>query len=223
MILNRLFPALLILLVCTNSTGSNASDNDQYKTLINEIYEEISGFNVPSQEYDFITHAGGAPTYGEITFEGAKKLAQILDITENDVFYDLGCGVGKLVMQVYLTTPVKKSMGIELSKTRIDGAKKALKELKERGKIEKGRKLIFKEGDIVKANIKDATAVFISSLCFSDELMQKLTDKLAKLKKGLRVATSRELKPHEALKSLGSHNIPMSWSSASTVYVYERV
>jgi Histone methylation protein DOT1. len=42
-------------------------------------------------------------------FESAETLIKELNITDKDVFYDLGCGVGKLVMQVGLTTPVKKA------------------------------------------------------------------------------------------------------------------
>lgn len=214
---------LIIVTLCSVWASVYTATTENNKQFIDELYKQTSGFNVPSQEYDFITKAGGAPTYGEITYEGADQILKLFKLTEKDVFYDLGCGVGKFVVQAYLTTPVKKAGGIELSKTRIDSAKKIAQELKKQSKIEKNRKLEFKENDILKANLKDATALFVSSLCFSDELIEKLTNKLAALKKGLRVATSKALTEHKAFKEIGTYQVPMTWSSSSTVHVYERI
>lgn len=214
---------LILAALCTVFASIYAATAHDHKQFIDELYQQTSGFNVSSQEYESITKAGGAPTYGEITYAGADQILKLFNLTDKDVFYDLGCGVGKFVVQAYLTTPVKRAGGIELSKTRIDGAKKIAKELKTQKKIEKGRKLEFIEGDLLKVKFKDATAVFVSSLCFSNELLEKLTNKLAGLKKGLRVATSRPLAENKAFKLIGDYQIPMTWSSSSTVHVYERI
>lgn len=213
---------LIFTALCSIFASFYATTTHDHKKLIDELYKQTSGFNVPSQEYDYIAKAGGAPTYGEITYNGADQILKLFNLTDKDIFYDLGCGVGKFVIQAYLTTPIKKAGGIELSKTRIDNAKKIAKELKKQNKIERRRKLEFIEGDILKVNLKDATAVFVSSLCFSNELMEKLTNKLARLKKGLRIATSRPLAENKAFKLIGDYQVPMTWSSSSTVHVYER-
>jgi len=210
----------LFLVLLSFLTQTHALDTKEY---IKNVFENRSGYGINAQEYKSIRDGGGAPTYGEITYEGAQKLIEKFKLTKKDVFYDLGCGVGKFVIQIYLDTPVKKAAGIELSKTRIDKAKQALEQIKKDGRLQKGRKLEFKEQNILDAHLKDATAIFISSLCFSDELLEQIAKKLARLKPGLRIATSRKLTEHPAFKLVETLQIPMSWSSSSTTYFYELV
>ena len=69
-------------------------------------------------------------TYGEILPNAVSKLINNLTIKEDDVFVDLGCGNGKVVVQFYLQTPVKESLGIEFSTTRYNQAKKVLENIK---------------------------------------------------------------------------------------------
>lgn len=195
-----------------------------YEDLIKNIYQENSGFVIPLEEDQRIRNAGGEPTYGEITYEGVNEILKRFKLNKKDCFYDLGCGIGKMVMQVYLTTPVKKSVGIELSKSRIETASKAKAQLNEKNKIKKNRELVFEENDLLKANIDDATAIYIASLCFSDDLMQKLADKFSKLKKGLRVASLRTLPNTENYFELKeTAHLSMTWSSSCPVYFYELI
>jgi len=189
--------------------------------LLNDLYSNLSGFNIPSEEYKKIQNAGGAPTYGEITYESVNKLLKKFDLTKKDVFYDLGCGIGKMVVQIYLNSPAKKCVGIELSKTRYDEAKKVQEALKNKHLLKKKQKLIFQEKDILKANLSDATVVYMGSTCFSHELMEKLMKKLAKLKKGLRVATLQPFPENNDFTLIETMQLPMSWSNHSSVYLYE--
>lgn len=191
------------------------------RDLIEILYKKRSGYGIGTQEEEFIKNTGSSPTYGEITYDGAQMLIDEFNLTKNDVFYDLGCGVGKFVVQVYLNTPVKKTVGIELSKTRANNAGQVNKQLKSDGLIKKNRKLVFAEKNILDADLSDATAIFISSLCFSDELMKQVTDKLVQLKPGLRVATSRELAENPAFELVKVLQIPMSWSQSSQVHFYK--
>ena len=219
--MNRFYIKQSVLLVLIGFLSQmHALDTKEY---IKNVFENRNGFGISAQEDKSIRDSGGAPTYGEITYEGAQKLIEKFKLTKKDVFYDLGCGVGKFVVQVYLDTPVKKSAGIELSTTRVDKAKQAFDQIKKDGRLQKGRKLEFKEQNILDARLKDATALFISSLCFSDELLEQVTKKLACLKPGLRIATSRKLSDNPAFKLIETLQIPMSWSEQSTTYFYELV
>lgn len=192
-----------------------------YKTYLDKVYEGISGFNIAMQDRTLIEQHGGNPTYGEITYDAVKTLIDDLQLDSNDVFYDLGCGVGKMVMQIYLESPVKKSIGIELSQTRIDNAQKARQRLVGDGKLQHGRALNFRHGDILKSNISDATVLFMCATCFSEDFMRKATEKFAKLRPGLLVVTLKHLAPHPRFKLIKTHTLPMTWSSSSFVYVYE--
>ncbi|XP_075266039.1 uncharacterized protein LOC142358532 [Convolutriloba macropyga] len=71
-------------------------------------------------------------TYGEITFEGVQRLGEILDLPEEGgAFYDLGSGLGRMVLQVHLEWNVDKAVGVELSEWRHSRAERALRELSE--------------------------------------------------------------------------------------------
>lgn len=187
---------------------------------INELYRSINGFAISEQERKKIEDAGGNPTYGEITFEGLTTLLRDLKLTEKDVFYDLGSGVGKVCVQVALTTPAA-AIGGELSTDRVLKAEQVCQILIKNGDLKNKKKLRFIEANILAMNLKDATVIFICSTCFSKELMQQLTTKMAKLKNGLRVLTLKELAPNPAFKLINTYHVPMTWSNRSAVYLYE--
>ena len=225
-----------VLSVAPAAIKKNTVSNDPLKRKIERLYQGITGFGINAQEEKSITQQGGAPTYGEITYESLKTLIDDLKLTDKDVFYDLGSGVGKVALQVFLGSPVKKSAGIELSPTRCNYAQqvkaklqkpnlldKAKKKLKDIGVMSKApeRKLEFCNQNIVDADLSDATVIFMCSTCFSDDLMKKLDEKLSKLNKGLRILTLKKLPESSKLKLIKTYILPMTWSSGSSVYLYE--
>ena len=197
--------------------------SEEAKETLEKIYEGISGFGIPEQEVKFIKKSGGAPTYGEIKFESAQQLLDYFNPTENDVFYDLGSGVGKFVLHAYLAKNIKKSCGIELSGTRYEFAVKALGSAKKLGVFDPKREVSFLNDDIVNAPFDDATIIFMCATCYSDELMEKIAEKLIKVGPGLRIATLREFKERPTLKKIETLKLPMTWSESSPVYIYEVV
>jgi len=62
--------------------------------------------------------------YNEVLREGVDFLAQTLSkaMGKNAVFYDLGCGSGKMIMHLAIETKMSKIVGIELSKERFERA-----------------------------------------------------------------------------------------------------
>lgn len=216
-----------------------------YQMAIETLYHAVSGYRIDEEEKKAIRNEGGDPTYGEILYESAQALLKDLQLTSDDVFYDLGSGAGKFVDQAYLTTPVKKAAGIELSKTRYEMAQarvpqiQALAEISaefdyvlnqalagkaaQRVRIAPSKTIEFINENILKADLRDATVVFMCSTCFSDELMQQIVDKLAGLQEGLRVLTLKDLPAHEHFKLVRQYQLPMSWSKSSPgspVYLY---
>lgn len=212
-----IFGILFTLNVQSTSTPAPGT-----KEFLETLYKDRSGFGIPSQETQLISSVGGDATYGEITYDSVEQLIKKLSPTKKDIFYDLGSGVGKLTIQFYLNSPVKKSIGIELSKTRFTQAQAVRDELHAAHKLSRGRSLTFRNEDIVKTNLSDATIIFMCSTCFSDELLGKLSQKFSRLKDGLRVLTLREL-PHAQeyhLHLADTFNLPMTWSENSPVYLY---
>jgi precorrin-6B methylase 2 len=188
---------------------------------LNFLYKAITGFGINDNEISEIKKEGGDATYGEIIYDSAKRILNDLSLTKDDIVYDLGCGIGKLVVQVYLTTPVKKSVGIELSPTRFNHAQTVKEQLKKRNKLKNGRILEFLNQNITKANLDDATVIYMASTCFSDELMKTLVDKLAKNKNNLRIITLKRLPKHLHFQFIKEYNLPMTWSQSVPVYLYK--
>src|SRR5688572_18446384 len=91
-----------------------------------ELYEGISGFiSYQPGEKEENEKKDVFLTYGEVLCPGIDVLIEYANMESHDVFCDLGSGVGKVPMQVFLKTPVKRAFGIEASATRYNSSQKA--------------------------------------------------------------------------------------------------
>lgn len=218
---------LLILIIisgCRSSLKINQSKNVKIDStkFIDETYKSRTGV-ISDEERKIITEQGCAPVYGEILNTSLKTLLDDLHITPNDVFYDLGSGTGKVTIQAYLDYPFKKAVGIELSPTRYKHSIIAKNELKKINALANTRTLEFRNEDITKSDINDATVIFMCATCFPEDLMDTLTKKLSMLKPGLKLLTLKALPNTELhnFKLIKEYSLPMTWSSGSPVYLYE--
>ncbi|MBM3468034.1 MAG: hypothetical protein FJX71_01215 [Alphaproteobacteria bacterium] len=182
------------------------------KAYLQMLFENKGGYTIPEEEITAILTAGGHPQYGEITYDSASHILNDLDLTKNDVFYDLGSGVGKLVLQVYLTTPVKKSVGIELSKTRWNIAETCRRQIASDEHTTAGRDLSFLNQNISATNISDATVCFISGITFPQPLIHSIMDRLSAIDHEVKVISVLPLPFHKHFKLLKTYTLPMSWS-----------
>jgi hypothetical protein len=135
------------------------------------------------------------------------------------VLYDLGAGVGKVVLQIAMSEPVRGCVGVELSRTRIKAARSALRQARAFGMI-RARQCLFRHDDILRANLSDATVVYTCSTAFSDLFMRRLVRRLAQLRPGLRLVSTQDLDPHPSFRLLDVLALDMSWKRRSRVYVY---
>lgn len=203
------------------TTKQKQYSTSQATQLLNDIYTDINGFSIDQSERKFIEQQGGNPTYGEITFQSTKDLIDHLQLTCEDVFFDLGSGVGKICCQVALTTPAR-AIGIELSATRCQLAQKAKQCLIDKKACTNSAKLEFYEQNILDANLEPATVIFACSTCFSEQLMQTLTQKLEALPKLKRIVTLKELAPTTRFTLSKTFHLPMTWSENTPVHIYEK-
>ena len=109
--------------------------------------------------------------YGEVTQQSTDAIVSQFKehFNENAVFYDLGCGLGKMVSHIALQYNIKKACGVELSKERINGAN-FIKETYCKGI----NNISFIEGDFLKQNISDATVVYCDNTMYDNELTEKI-------------------------------------------------
>lgn len=148
-------------------------------------------------EVEAIAALGGpmAETYGEITLDGMKALANRVMMGPSDIFADLGSGCGRAVFQALTDFDVASTCGIELAESRHELALQSLAALP----AEQASRVRLLCGDCAAADawqpggaLADATIVYVASLCFGDELMQRLG---ARLEESARVRTVATLKP----------------------------
>mmetsp|Transcript_125441 Transcript_125441/g.354852 ORF Transcript_125441/g.354852 Transcript_125441/m.354852 type:complete len:301 (-) Transcript_125441:264-1166(-) len=200
-------------------------------------------------------HNCRAATYGEVTFTGMRQIGRKIgcDAWHPDgkhVFVDLGSGVGKFVALAYLEWPsVARAVGVELSSARSARARAAWEDLTARGEVQMLRgtalelpgnfsrtpptqpaadAVLFIQGDMFLQDVREATHVYVASLCFHDPMLDRLARKLAA--EGTRlsfVATLRRF-PHgmNGFDEVGHVTAEMSWTrgfgGGATVYVYRR-
>nr|CCA16076.1 histone methyltransferase putative [Albugo laibachii Nc14] len=181
-------------------------------------------------------------TYGEVSCSSVSEtIIPFLDLREDDVFYDLGCGTGKIVVQVAIETACLVSKGIELMKNRVLEGKRALQRLNTNcSQYIVGRAIEIVHGDICLppsiAPITDASVVFINNVMFGPDLMLKILGVLAKIPNLRRVITLRricERHRHEKCSRRGDYcvdyvhppiqaDIKVSWADRTSVYCYQR-
>jgi len=207
----------------THTSEQKIYSKQEAGEIINEICAEVNGYSICNEERAMIEEGGGNPTYGEITFDAVEELINEFKehLTKKDVFFDLGSGTGKVCVQVALRTPAK-AIGIELSPTRYQAAQQIKQELLNKKILTDKNKLQFFEQNILDADLSNASVIFLCSTCFSEELMQKLSDKIARLPKPVIVITLKELPNSDnKFKLLKRMTLPMTWSNNTSVYAYE--
>jgi hypothetical protein len=199
------------LLFCLASKLCHAEPADP-KAYLQMIYEGKGGYTIPSEEIAAIAKDGGHSQYGEIPYDSSAHILEDLNLSRQDVFYDLGSGVGKLVLQVYLNTPVKRSVGIELSTTRWNIAETSRKQVNKDDHITTGRDLTFLNQNIRQVPLTDATVCFISGVAFPLPLIQSILDRLGALDHEVKVISILPLPEHKQLRLIKTYNLPMSWA-----------
>lgn len=155
----------------------------QIKKRIKNLYRNISGYSLDENDpYNHLNNFKNkndvVSTYGEIMPNGVSKIIENLFISKNDVFYDLGCGTGKVVTQFYYQTCVKSSNGVEFSTTRFKDAMKIKNKIEnQEGKTER---INFFRYNFLNKNLdlSNGTIFYSASTCFEDKTMFKLWEKI---------------------------------------------
>ena len=181
------------------------------------LYKGVSGFRAQKEGSEF--------TYGEIKPESLQTIIDDNQFGPQDVFIDFGCGVGKVVVQVYLNTNIKKAIGVELCKERYDDAQAIVQKMKEQGLIQMGRDIEFLQDNMLNVSLQGVTKGFMCATCFGPELMHNIMKKMAQEASiGFTLFTLKELPADYAQYGFErvepSYSLAMTWSAASPVHRY---
>lgn len=189
------------------------------------LYQGLSGFisYKPGEKEEKIKEKIYL-TYGEIVHSSVNTLIRYMpDISDQDVFYDLGSGIGKVPLHFFLKTPVKKACGVEASKLRNDHAVTIYHQVKSEFPelFEGARELNCIQKNFMEAGIEDATIVYTCSTCFSEELLAEIAGLLDRCPKLRYVISLKEL-PLKILPFDKIIEIECTWDKTKC-YAYKRV
>ena len=152
--------------------GRLVSPDDHTRISLEEIYADegllaaCSEHQIGASERELLTEGGSVPSYGETDIEPVVSVLEAVlgrTVSCDDCFYDLGSGSARLVLSAALFTPVRKSVGIELSLTRHEQAERARALASSRGLLgpsSDAGKLELCYGSLLEHPLADATLVF---------------------------------------------------------------
>ena len=119
----------------------------------------------------------GTEVYGEITPFGVEKIVRTFgDVfsQEDTVFYDIGCGLGRMSCHIRARTGIKKVCGIELCPQRYSEAVR-LADTVDWGT---GKKPEFLNANMFDVDFSDATIAYIDNTGYSLEATEALEELL---------------------------------------------
>lgn len=139
--------------------------------------------------------------YGETSFEFVRQMTEEIKIKNEDVFIDLGSGVGQVVLQVAALTNVKLCIGIEKADVPANysvGMSDAFKFwMNWYGKQFSEYHLM--KGDFFSEKYRDTinngTFIFVNNFAFGPEVDHNLKLRFAELKDGARIVSSKAFCP----------------------------
>jgi SAM-dependent methyltransferase len=189
------------------------------RQIMNRIYKDICGFEIQKVDEQEVRKSNGSPVYGEINQQSLQKLFSLLDLTSHDVFFDLGSGVGKVILHAALFTPVKRAVGIELSKDRHQQALIALKKASFWAKHIHER-CEFIHDNLMNVDLSSATVIYTCSTAFSIRFMKEMSERLAQLNHDFRFITLQDLPSEKNFVLIDKIRLDMSWVRKTPVYIY---
>jgi len=160
-------------------------------------------------------------TYGEVTFSHFIPILEFADPKPGEVFWDLGCGAGRPLISASLAFPeLKACKGLELLGQLASLGSHLATRLHDSCTQ---REVSFSpmevwEGDILNYDWFDADLIYLSAVCFSEELCIKVADLLTRVKKGTRILSLRPIPERDYLEMFSTIEAKMSWGQGRIYY-----
>mmetsp|Transcript_11557 Transcript_11557/g.24322 ORF Transcript_11557/g.24322 Transcript_11557/m.24322 type:complete len:293 (+) Transcript_11557:138-1016(+) len=161
--------------------------------------------------------------YGEVTYTGMEALYTALRLKRGDVFYDLGSGVGKLVLYVALRGEVLRSVGLEVGERRHALADSACQRLAKQVEVQGTPCADFAVmlADISRQHYNDATVVVMTNLCMDMGIINRTLNALMKCPSLKRIVCITPMPPHSRLNLSRIVKVHCTWAKTSSWQVYD--
>lgn len=240
--------ARAVLAPAPSSTSSLSLSADEARRAIEPAYDASDAqrlrsgdFTEPLSDADVRASLALSPsqtrfalTYGELTYEGATALGEILRLGRSDVFYDLGSGLGRAVLQAHAQWGVGVAVGVELSPERHRKAQRAKTRFarahRDDALVDFDRPVAFLNENILECDLSDATCAYLCCACMDAAFVESVVEALRAKARGLRkmvVVERLETKfgtdvDAVGLRLAGEHRVGQTWAPEGyPLYVYE--
>ena len=203
-------------------------NNAYNETLFNFLYSDINGYSLShkAREAHDDKEIIKELLYGEVPFAVWREIVEKTNPKKDGVFFDLGSGTGRVVMESHIVFDFKKSIGVELLKGLHDKACEVKDKFEKFVKPKilnqlKDRELQFVNANIFEVDLQEADLIFMNHPFKDRELFEKLEEKFLKeLKPQTKIVTTIRSLNNRAFKDLGSKKYEFSWGE-STIYFHE--
>ncbi|KAF4626996.1 hypothetical protein G7Y89_g11156 [Cudoniella acicularis] len=183
---------------------------DQVCLMLRQVYDRAVSPNVDNlRKYQ----NGSDNVYGELLPPLVSKMLKKTELRSNQIFVDLGSGVGSVVLQAALEFGAR-SWGCEMMENACALAADQKREFASRCRlwgIETGKVTLergdFLENDRIKATIKRADVILVNNQAFTSDLNQRLTDLFLDVKEGCKIVSLKSFVPSgHQITSRNLHN-----------------
>lgn len=191
--------------------------DELYQGYLAKVYQDVESYGSyhPDEHQAFI-QSGVSFTYGEMLYPSVKKILTKLKLSNKDIFLDLGSGLGKFALQVFMQSAVGKVIGIEALPKLSEQAQKVVIGVQEEFPFfwEDNRELTIITGNFLTQSWQNANVVYMCSTCFRPELLNAIGERVNQIQSVQHVLTLRPLPTLERLKLKEVFTVECSWDSA---------
>lgn len=196
------------------------NEDELYQEYLSQVYQHTHGYQSYSPfEHQQMASEHVCVTYGELLYPSVKKIINKMQLSSKEVFLDLGSGLSKCAIQVFMQSEVQKVIAIEASKPLHEQAQKVLQQVKTDFEFywEDNRSLIQLCDNFLSCDWQDANAIYSCSTCFSQELLIAIGNKINQTPQIQKVMSLRPLPTlNMPLKTV--FGVECSWDSALCFY-----
>ena len=197
------------------------SNFDLDTEISNIVGSRENEFNLPiGDQENFNNNPMTAVTYGYLPNDSVVQLIGERDISDKQVFMDMGSGSGRVVLSACMNYPFEKCIGVEFSEHRHNLATKVKDTLADKLGISDRVDLIKNNLLSEDVSFRDVDVAYVSNLCFNNKMIDALSDKIDKqMKPGAAIFASKNLKC-DRCKLEKDHTVQQSWFKTGSVKQY---
>ncbi|XP_021571833.1 histone-lysine N-methyltransferase, H3 lysine-79 specific [Carlito syrichta] len=169
--------------------------------LLRHILQQVYNHSVTDPEKLNNYEPFSPEVYGETSFDLVAQMIDEIKMAEDDLFVDLGAGVGQVVLQVAAATNCKHHYGVEKADIPAKYAETMDREFRKWMKWygKKHAEYTLERGDFLseewRERIANTSVIFVNNFAFGPEVDHQLKERFANMKEGGRIVSSKPFAP----------------------------